>query len=100
MYSCEHAHSNRRKFPMPRTLDQTVDWDEDEERIFVENQQLAEVTGRSKSWISTAANHDYLVDGMPLAQWKVQDRYGQTRGFDVPKSVWEGLVRAQELTER
>jgi hypothetical protein len=82
---------------MPRTLDNTVDYDEDEPRQFVSNDQLADLTGRSKSWISDCARGDYLLDGMPLAQWAVQDRYGQIQGFDVPESVLEGLRRAQEF---
>jgi len=83
---------------MPRTLDNTVDYDEDEPRQFVSNDQLADLTGRSKSWISDCARGDYLLDGMPLAQWAVQDRYGQIQGFDVPESILKGLRRAQEFS--
>lgn len=85
---------------MPRVLDNTVDYDEDEPRTFVSNQQLADLTGRSKTWISDCGRNDYLMDGMPLAKWAVQDRYGQIQGFDVPESVLEGLRRAQELNNR
>ena len=79
---------------MPRTLDETVDWDENEERVFVDNDTFAEACGRSKSWVLKAADKDYLVDGMPVARWVVQDRYGRQRGFDVPQSVWRGLLDA------
>lgn len=79
---------------MPRTLDETVDWDENEERVFVDNDTFVEACGRSKSWVLTAAKEDYLVDGMPVARWVVQDRYGRQRGFDVPQSVWRGLLDA------
>ncbi|MCS3616963.1 hypothetical protein [Salinibacter ruber] len=82
---------------MPRTLDETVDYDEDEPRQFITNEQMQDLTGRSQSWVSKCAKKDYLLDGMPLAQWAVQDRYGRTRGFDVPESVLEGLRRAQEF---
>lgn len=84
---------------MPRTLDQTVDWDENEATQFVSNHQLADLTGRSTSWISDCARHDYLLDGMPLAQWAVQDRYGQIRGFDVPESILSAMRRAQFSNE-
>jgi hypothetical protein len=84
---------------MPRTLDNTVDYDEDEPRQFVDNDTLADLTGRSKSWISDCGRNDYLLDGMPLAQWAVQDRYGQIRGYDIPESVLEGLRRAQNFNE-
>jgi len=84
---------------MPRTLDETVDWDPDEETVFVENKRLAELVDRSRAWISKAAKNDWLVDGMPVAQWMVQDRYGRTRGFDVPKSVLEGLMRSHQIDE-
>ncbi len=79
---------------MPRTLDETVDWDPEEETVFVKNRRFAEVIGRSRSWVCKAAKEDYLVDGMPLARWKVEDRYGRTRGFDVPESIWDGLMRS------
>jgi len=81
---------------MPRTLDETVDWDPEEETEFVDGSTLADLVGRSKSWVHEAAKQDYLVDGMPVAQWKVQDRYGRTRGFDVPVSVLDGLRRANQ----
>ena len=85
---------------MPRTLDETVDWDPDEETVFVSNKRLAELVDRTRSWIGKAAKKDYLVDGMPVARWKVEDRYGRTQGFDVPKSVLNGLRRAQNYQDR
>ena len=80
---------------MPRTLDETVDWDEDEPTQYVPLNQFAEAAGVSRSWASKAARNDYLVEGMPVAQWLVQDRYGRVRGFDVPESVWKGLTRTR-----
>ncbi|MCS3616958.1 hypothetical protein GGP54_003429 [Salinibacter ruber] len=79
---------------MPRTLDETVDYDENERTIFVENQQLAELADCTRSWVTQAANNDWLVEGMPVAKWMVQDRYGRCRGFDVPESVLEGLQQS------
>jgi hypothetical protein len=81
---------------MPRTKSGAVDWDSDEERIYVKNQAFADLAGLSKSWVCRAAKEDYLAGGMPVAQWKVEDRYGRTVGFDVPKSVFEGLKRSQK----
>lgn len=82
-----------------RTKDDTVDWSKDEERVYVETKRLAEVGDISPSWISQAARHDYICKGMPLAQWVVQDRYGQVVGFDIPKSVWDGLVQSQKYAD-
>lgn len=84
---------------MPRKLDETVDWDAEEETVFVKNERFAEVVGRSRSWIGKAARKDYLVDGMPVARWRVEDRYGRTRGFDVPESIWEGLMRSHRFNK-
>lgn len=84
---------------MPRTLDNTVDYGEDEPRKFVSNDKLADLTGRSKSWISDCGRKDYLLDGMPLAKWAVQDRYGQIQGYDIPESVLNGLRRAQKFSD-
>jgi hypothetical protein len=82
---------------MPRTLDETVDWDPNEETVFVKNKRFAEMVGRSRSWVTKAANNDWLVDQMPVAQWKVEDRYGRCRGFDVPESILEGLMRSHQI---
>lgn len=81
---------------MPRTLDETVDYDPDEPTVFVKNQALADLVGRSRSWVTKAAHSDYLVDGMPVAEWMVQDRYEQCRGFDVPESIFRALQRSQD----
>lgn len=80
---------------MPRTLDETVDYDPDEDTIFVKNQDLADLVDRSKAWVTKAAHNDWLVDGMPVAKWMVQDRYERCRGFDVPESVLKALKRSQ-----
>jgi len=79
---------------MPRVKSDVVDWDPEEETVFIENDDFAELAGLSRSWISQAANNDWLAGGMPVARWKVEDRYGRTVGFDVPKSIFEGLKRS------
>ena len=81
---------------MPRVKSDTVDWDPDEKRVFIENEDFAELAGLSRSWICQAAKNDWLAGGMPVARWKVENRYGQTIGFDVPKSILEGLKHSRK----
>jgi hypothetical protein len=62
----------------------------DEDTIFLNGKQLAEVLGVTAPSLSQAAKDGYCCGGYPVVEWAVETNSGRIKGYEVPDFLVSG----------